>query len=93
MIEELHPTRPGAHLDAEQLQHCLAQCFDLLPERQTFILRLRYGFETGKPHSLQEIASMMGLSRERVRQLEKAAFATLRQSQYGSVLADFVNHS
>ena len=80
VIEDRHATLPGANLDAEKLQQCLTQCLNLLPPRQTFILRLRFGFETGNPHSLQDIATLMGLSRERVRQLEKAAFATLRKS-------------
>ena len=91
LLEDPQAPMPGQRLEAEQLQQCLTQCLTLLPERQAFILRLRYGFETGQAHSLQEIATVMGLSRERVRQLEKAAFETLRGSPYGGVLADFIN--
>ena len=93
LLEDPHAPLPGQRLEAEQLQQCLTHCLALLPERQAFILRLRYGFETGQTHSLQEIATVMGLSRERVRQLEKSAFETLRGSPYGGVLADFINVS
>jgi RNA polymerase primary sigma factor len=40
---------------------------------------LRYGLEAYAPQSLQEIGDVLGISRERVRQLEKQAFAKLRQ--------------
>jgi len=93
LIEDPQAPTPGQRLEAEQLQQCLIHSLTLLPERQAFILRLRYGLETDQAHSLQEIASVMGLSRERVRQLEKSAFETLRDSPYGGVLADFINVS
>jgi RNA polymerase sigma factor (sigma-70 family) len=93
LIEDPQAPTPGQRLEAEQLQQCLMHGLTLLPERQAFILRLRYGLETNQAHSLQEIATVMGLSRERVRQLEKSAFETLRGSPCGGVLADFINVS
>ncbi len=44
------------------------------------ILRRRYGFETGQPQSLQEVGDALGMSRERVRQIEKATLERLRES-------------
>ena len=49
-----------------------------LPERQATVLTMRYGLRDGKPRTLAEIAAPMGLTRERVRQLEKEALETLR---------------
>ncbi len=49
-----------------------------LPERQAAVLTMRYGLRDGKPRTLAEIAVPLGLTRERVRQLEKEALATLR---------------
>src|SRR6266581_6532432 len=65
-------------LEDDQVQQCLADCLASLTEREAFILRLRYGLESEHPHALQEIADMLRLSRERVRQLERQAFEKLR---------------
>jgi RNA polymerase primary sigma factor len=51
---------------------------DSLPARQATIVAMRYGLVDGRPRTLQEIASHLGLTRERVRQLEKEALAELR---------------
>jgi RNA polymerase primary sigma factor len=57
-----------------------------LPERQAAVLTERYGLRDGKPKTLAEIAAPMGLTRERVRQLEKEALATLRDPESGAPL-------
>jgi RNA polymerase primary sigma factor len=53
---------------------------DVLPERQGRIMRLRYGLEDGRSRTLQEVAEELGLTRERIRQLEKQSLAQLKQS-------------
>lgn len=83
-------TRPEDLLADEQLQQCMATCLDSLKEREAFILRLRYGVDVERPHTLQEIADIMELSRERVRQLERQAFEKLRQPHRSAMLADFI---
>jgi RNA polymerase sigma factor (sigma-70 family) len=57
-----------------------------LPERQAAVLTERYGLRDGKPKTLAEIAVPLGLTRERVRQLEKEALATLRDPVSGGAL-------
>ncbi|MFN2124998.1 MAG: RNA polymerase sigma factor RpoD/SigA [Candidatus Promineifilaceae bacterium] len=49
-----------------------------LSVREARILRLRYGLNDTRPHSLKEVGELLGLSRERIRQIEKQALATLR---------------
>ncbi len=53
---------------------------DVLPERQGRIMRLRFGLEDGRERTLQEVAEELGLTRERIRQLEKQSLAVLKQS-------------
>jgi len=50
-----------------------------LPDRQRLIVALRFGIAGGREHTLQEIATLLGVSRERVRQIEKHALALLRR--------------
>jgi RNA polymerase primary sigma factor len=52
-----------------------------LTPREATIIKLRFGLEDGQPHTLQEVADQVGLTRERVRQLEKKALAELRDPQ------------
>jgi RNA polymerase nonessential primary-like sigma factor len=50
---------------------------DLTP-RQREVLMLRFGFQNDKPLSLAEIGELLGLSRERIRQLEQQAVRKLK---------------
>ncbi len=52
----------------------------MLPDREQEILRLRFGIGRDRPHTLEEIGREIGLSRERVRQLEAVAFDRLRKA-------------
>jgi RNA polymerase sigma factor (sigma-70 family) len=90
ILEDDQAPRPDDMLAEEQLQRRLADCLASLTDREAFILRLRYGLEADHPHTLQEIADVLGLSRERVRQLERQAFEKLRQPHRSALLADFV---
>jgi RNA polymerase sigma factor (sigma-70 family) len=89
ILEDDQAPHPEELLAEEQLQRCIADCLASLTAREAFIVRLRYGLETEQPHTLQEIAERLGLSRERVRQLERQAFEKLRQPHRRSKLADF----
>ncbi len=81
--------KPEHLMATRQLQRLMAACLASLTEREARILQLRYGFESGRPHTLQEVGAIFGLSRERIRQIEQAALEKLRQPQMASRLADF----
>ena len=69
---------PDEPLINEQLRKCLTDCLVTLTKREAFVIRLRYGLEDENPRTLQEIAKILGISRERVRQIEKGAFQEIR---------------
>ncbi len=54
---------------------------DILTEREKYIIKHRFGFEGEKHETLEDIGKTLGLTRERVRQLEKGALKILRNSE------------
>jgi RNA polymerase primary sigma factor len=62
---------------------------DMLP-REAEILKLRFGLEGGAPQTLEQVGQALGLSRERIRQIERQALRQLRQPQFAHVLKDFL---
>ncbi|WP_318202330.1 RNA polymerase sigma factor RpoD/SigA [Streptomyces sp. SCL15-4] len=70
---------------AEELRDALG----VLAPREAMILSLRYGLHDGHPRTLQQVAREVGLTRERVRQLEKESLGRLRAPEAGERLLDW----
>ncbi|MFF4795700.1 sigma-70 family RNA polymerase sigma factor [Streptomyces sp. NPDC001276] len=64
----------------------LREAVDTLAPREALILSLRYGLHDGHQRTLKEVAQHVGLTRERVRQLEKQSLAQLREQEPGERL-------
>src|SRR6266853_1935207 len=60
-----------------------------LPPRDAQVLRLYFGLDGGREHTLEEIGGMLGVTRERVRQLRDRALKRLRDGDVGRALASF----
>jgi RNA polymerase nonessential primary-like sigma factor len=77
----------GEAADAESavisglLQDDLRRVLATLDEREQSVIRLRYGLDDGQPRTLDQIGKHFGLSRERVRQIEREVMAKLRQGE------------
>ena len=61
----------------------IEQALGTLPPRDAKVLRLYFGLEGGREHTLEEIGSMLGVTRERVRQLRDRALKRLREGDVG----------
>jgi RNA polymerase primary sigma factor len=77
-IPDENTPQPQEMLLQKSTIEAVREAVSTLDYREERILRLRYGLNGGEPHSLKEVGELLGLSRERIRQIEKQALATLR---------------
>ena len=75
------------------LKRHMRDAMQVLTERERHVLRLRYGLDGGREYSLVEIAEMMRVTSERVRQIESAALAKLRNPKVRNQLREYLDDS
>ncbi len=90
-IEDQDSPSPVESATQHMLQETIEEVLAELTPRQSHILRLRFGLGGGEPHTLEEIANKFGLSRERIRQLEKEALRRLRHPRLAHNLRDYLS--
>jgi RNA polymerase primary sigma factor len=73
--------RPDGDIDGDRMRMGVGSLIGSLTPREQLILRLRYGLGGEEEHTLEQIGQSLGLSRERVRQLEARALKKLRETQ------------
>jgi RNA polymerase primary sigma factor len=72
-----------------QLQDEVRELLGALPDRHRRVIELRFGFADGRPRTLAEAGDELGVSRERIRQVETQALSRLRHPTHLLRLADF----
>ena len=78
-------------VDSTLLESEIRRALSGLTARESRIVELRYGLRDGHPLTLQDVAERFGLTRERIRQIEKEALAKLRKPDHAGRLINFVN--
>jgi len=89
-VEDVNSPAPAEEVATHLLHEQLQGALDRLPAREAQILRLRYGLEDGRVYTLEEVGQTIGVTRERVRQLEAQALNRLRQSSAHIILRDYL---
>jgi RNA polymerase primary sigma factor len=89
-IEDKSSPQPTDVVTHNLLREHLEQVLARLPEREAHILQLRYGLLDGETHTLEEVGHKIGVTRERVRQLEAQALNRLRHSSAHQLLRDYL---
>jgi len=89
-IEDRESPDPEEVATLSLLRQHLDQVLELLPLREAQILKLRFGLLNGETHTLQEVGLKIGVSRERIRQIEAQAMDRLRQPEVQDKLRSYL---
>jgi RNA polymerase primary sigma factor len=80
---------PEVEVEGRLLTEAITEALSTLEARDAKVLRLYFGLEGEREHTLEEIGNMLGVTRERIRQLRDRALRRLREGERGDALESF----
>jgi RNA polymerase primary sigma factor len=89
-IEDEDTITPEESATGQLLKEQVKEMLSALTEREQKILKLRFGLEDGKQHTLEEVGQEFSVTRERIRQIEAKALAKLRKHKDARKLHDYI---
>jgi len=89
-IEDEDTISPEESATGQLLKEQVKDMLGALTEREQKILKLRFGLEDGKSHTLEEVGQEFSVTRERIRQIEAKALAKLRKHRDAKKLHDYI---
>lgn len=89
-IEDEDTISPEESATSQLLKEQVKDMLGALTEREQKILKLRFGLEDGKSHTLEEVGQEFSVTRERIRQIEAKALAKLRKHRDARKLHDYI---
>ena len=91
LIEDVDAPEASEMVDRQLMAEQLRNALEALTPREATIMSMRFGLYDGNPHTLDEIGRALGLTRERIRQLEKQSLSKLRHPSRAQPLLDFAS--
>ncbi len=91
LFEDLQAPQPQEELVRQELKNTVDGLLSRLTQRQRQVLRLRFGMEDGVCHTQESIGNILGISKQRARQIENEAVQKLQKLSAGSGLEDFLD--
>lgn len=89
-IEDEDTPSPDATATSQLLKEHVQDILGVLSEREQKILKMRFGLEDGKSHTLEEVGKEFDVTRERIRQIEAKALTKLRKHKDAKKLYDYI---
>ena len=92
LVEDENSTRPEDSTEAALMAADIKGILNTLTARERDVLVLRFGLHDGTQRTLEQVGKMVGITRERTRQIELKALRALRQSKTTLKLKDYLNN-
>ena len=89
-VEDDSAVRPEEATDEHLLKEQVMEVVNELSDREQKIIKLRFGLDGGRPHTLEEVGAEFAVTRERIRQIEAKALIKLRRNKETEKLHDFL---
>jgi len=89
-VEDVESPAPPDEVSSAMLRDLLIEILADLPPREVKILQMRYGLLDGQTYTLEQVGKKLGVTRERVRQIEAQALSRLRHPAHARRLRDFL---
>lgn len=90
LVEDLNASTPEDSTAKRLMSDDVRKVLSVLTPREREVLILRFGLNDDKPRTLEQVGKLVGITRERTRQIELKALRFLRQSQAGNELKDYL---
>lgn len=90
-IEDEDSATPEESAASQLLKEQVQAILSTLSDREQKIIKMRFGLENGKSHTLEEVGQEFAVTRERIRQIEAKALAKLRKHKDSKKLHDYIN--
>jgi RNA polymerase primary sigma factor len=89
-ITDTDSVDPQMAVETQMLQGQLSEVLESLPERSAIVMKMRFGLVDGRPRTLDEVGRHLGLTRERIRQIERDTLAEIRAGGRAEGLREYV---
>ena len=89
LLMQEEAAEPEMEVESRLLTEAISEALETLEARDAKVLRLYFGLEGEREHTLEEIGNMLGVTRERIRQLRDRALRRLREGEKGIALESF----
>lgn len=90
-IEDDKNSSPEENTVRQLLKDRIKEFLNELSPREQKILKMRFGLETGRTHTLEEVGQEFGVTRERIRQIEAKALQKLRKQEKSKILEEYLH--
>ena len=93
IIEDEDSITPEENAIFEQMKEDIENVLNTLTEKESGVLRMRYGLDDGQEHTLEAVGAHFKVTRERIRQIEAKAVRKMRDPSRNTVLREYTDDS